>query len=122
MGAPELARYVKGWPRLGDQGVIAEVDRPIGAAWFRFFSASDPGYGFVDTATPEVSMGVAPACRGQGVGRRMIEDLIAAARESRIPALSLSVELDNYAYRLYTDVGFRPIAQASGSVTMRLKL
>ena len=43
-----LSRYVRGWPRHGDLGVISEAnDEPIGAAWLRLFAADHPGYGYV---------------------------------------------------------------------------
>lgn len=65
MRMPDLAHYVTGWPRSGDLGVIAEVGRPVGAAWLRIFPVSDPGYGFVDADTPEVSMGIKTQWRGK---------------------------------------------------------
>src|SRR5216683_4225921 len=54
---PAIARYVEEWGiRSGDSGLIALVDgAPVGAAWLRCFSASEPGYGFVDERTPELS-------------------------------------------------------------------
>ncbi|MCY7402590.1 MAG: GNAT family N-acetyltransferase [Nocardioides sp.] len=119
---PALAHYVSGWPQPGDLGVIAGANQPVGAAWLRLFTADDPGYGFTDVATPEVSMGVLCSWRGQGVGRRLLERLISAAREMGLPALSLSVEADNYAHRLYEDLGFTVVAEASGSITMELRL
>ncbi len=119
---PELAHYVAGWPQPGDLGVIAESDRPVGAAWLRFFTAEDPGYGFIDATVPELSMGVARAWRGRGVGRSLLTALIAAARDTGIPTISLSVETDNFALRLYQDVGFEPVRAESGSVTMTLQL
>lgn len=47
---PAIARYVQGWgTRRDDKGLVALVDTLlVGAAWLRWFSASDPGYGFVD--------------------------------------------------------------------------
>ena len=119
---PELAHYVSDWPRSGDLGVIAEADQPIGAAWLRFFTADDPGYGFIDAATPEVGMGVLGPWRGRGVGRRLLVELITAARQEGLSALSLSVETDNYARRLYEALGFEAITQAGGSITMKLRL
>lgn len=119
---PELAHYVSGWPQAGDLGVVAEADQPVGAAWLRFFTADDPGYGFIDAAIPEVSMGVLDPWRGRGVGRRLLVALILAARETGLPALSLSVETDNYAHELYESCGFQSVTQASGSVTMRFAL
>lgn len=119
---PALAHYVEHWPRPGDLGVVAETDQPIGAAWCRFFSVDDPGYGFVDAAIPEVAMGVVGPWRGRGVGRRLLEALMVAARAARAPALSLSVESDNLARRLYEDLGFEPTTQDGGSITMKLDL
>ncbi len=120
---PELAHYVADWPRPGDLGIVAEAERPVGAAWLRFFTASDPGYGFVDVATPEVSMGVVREWRRQRIGARLLAALVtAAAREANMTALSLSVEPDNYARRLYERVGFQQIGQVGGSLTMLLRL
>lgn len=120
--APELAHYVSGWPQPRDLGVIAEADQPIGAAWLRLFTSGDPGYGFTDAETPEVSIGVLSTWRGQGVGRGLLERLIMAARERGLPALSLSVETDNYAHQLYEDLGFKAATEASGSIIMQLRL
>lgn len=123
LSQPQLARYVTGWPRPGDLGVIAlDEQRPVGAAWVRLMPASDPGYGFVEAATPELSMGVVQAWRGLGVGTRLLHALIAAAREQGLPSLSLSVEPDNYARRLYERVGFRQVNEVGGSLTMFLPL
>jgi ribosomal protein S18 acetylase RimI-like enzyme len=97
---PALGHYVAGWGRAGDVGVIAEADVPVGAAWWGFFAADDPGYGFVDDKTPEVSIGVHQTYRGQGTGTELLETLIEYAVRERVPALSLSVEPDNYAVRL----------------------
>jgi ribosomal protein S18 acetylase RimI-like enzyme len=55
---------------------------------------------FVDDKTPEVSIGVHQTYRGQGTGTELLETLIEYAVRERVPALSLSVEPDNYAVRL----------------------
>ncbi|MGB5952569.1 MAG: GNAT family N-acetyltransferase [Ornithinimicrobium sp.] len=123
LGQPQLAHYVASWPRADDLGVIAlDGEQPVGAAWARFFPDSDPGYGFVDTAIPEVSMGVVSAWRGRGVGSLLLEALITAGREQGVKALSLSVESDNYARHLYERVGFRAVREVRGSLTMLLRL
>ncbi len=123
LSQPELAHYVVGWPRQGDLGVIAlDGQQSVGAAWVRLLPASDPGYGFVDPGTPELSMGVLQAWRGRGVGAHLLDALIAAARERGLTSVSLSVERDNYARRLYERVGFRQVDEVSGALTMLLQL
>lgn len=67
-------------------------------------------------------MGVFRPWRARGFGRRLLAALILVAHEAGIPALSLSVESDNNAYRLYEDFGFNPVTRASGSITMKLHL
>lgn len=119
----QLAHYVVGWPRPGDLGVIAlDGQQSVGAAWVRLLPESDPGYGFVDAATPEMSMGVVRAWRGRGIGSRLLDALIAAGREQGLASLSLSVEPDNHARILYERVGFRQVDEVSGSLTMFLRL
>lgn len=115
---PNLSHYIAGWPLAGDLGVIAHSQRPVGAAWLRFFTADDPGYGFIDATIPEVSMGVEPTSRGRGVGTLLLQALATASREAGLPALSLSVESDNYARKLYERFGFGQVGSAGGSLTM----
>lgn len=123
LSTPEFAHYVAGWPLPGDLGIIAlDGQQPVGAAWARLLPESDAGYGFVDAATPEVSMGVVQAWRGRGVGAQLLDALIAAAREQGLTSMSLSVEADNYARHLYERVGFRQVDAVDGSLTMLLRL
>lgn len=70
-------------------------------------------------------MGVARQWRGRGVGTELIElieTLITTCREARVPALSLGVERDNDARRLYERLGFARVAEGSDSLTMLLRL
>jgi ribosomal protein S18 acetylase RimI-like enzyme len=121
---PEVARYVDGWGQPGDAAVVAEKvgGELVGAAWFRLFAASEPGYGFVDERTPELGIGVEPDHRGEGIGRALLEALVASAREAGYFALSLSVELDNPALRLYESLGFERLERVGGAWTLVLHL
>lgn len=126
---PSFARYVEGWGRGHDAGVLAvdeATGRPVGAAWMRLLTGERRGYGWVDDATPELAIAVLPAHRGRGIGTRLLSALIATARGS-YPALSLSVRATNPAVRLYRRLGFEPVSgtevasRAGGaSFTMRL--
>jgi GNAT superfamily N-acetyltransferase len=118
-----LWRYVAGWGRRGDAAVIAlEGGFPVGAAWFRLFSRDEPGFGFVDEATPEVSIAVVPSRRGHGIGSELLESLIGLAREQGYGSLSLSVADDSPAMHVFEKQGFEKVEQTDHSWTMRLDL
>ena len=122
LGDPHAARYLTGWGRLGDAGVVAEDDRPIGAAWFRLFPFDELGYGFVAEDVPQLTIGVVATARGRGVGTRLLEALVDVARGDGYRAISLSVEPDNPARRLYERTGFVRVADDGGAWTMLLEL
>jgi len=120
---PRLARYSVGFGRPGDFGMVAdEGAEALGAAWWRYFQAEAPGYGFVDEATPEISAAVLPAHRGRGIGSALIRALEAEARDRGIGRLSLSVERDNRAAALYRRLGFKPLAREGDALTMVLEV
>jgi hypothetical protein len=76
MSTPELSRYLEGWPRAGDFGVVAETVNGIsvGAAWCRIFAVEDAGYGFVAPEVPELTIGVLPGHRSTGPARPLWND------------------------------------------------
>lgn len=122
LAEPDLAHYAPTWER-GDRGLIAHRHgSSLGAAWWHYFTPQDPGYGFVAADIPEVTVGVAEAHRGQSVGTTLLRHLVALARSTGLPGLSLSVEPDNPALRLYERQGFVPVGSSGGSVTMLLDL
>lgn len=50
-------RYVGGWPRTTDFGVVAEIDGvPAGATWARMLAGDGRGYGYVADDVPELSV------------------------------------------------------------------
>lgn len=129
MADSKTARYIAGWPRATDLGVIAEaaaepagpaesakppepaglsgLRESAGAAWLRFLPASEPGYGFVAGDVPELTIGVAESWRRRGLGRALLRAIAAEARAHGIGRISLSVERKNHAQRLYLSEGYR---------------
>ncbi|MFJ6699543.1 GNAT family N-acetyltransferase [Streptomyces sp. NPDC091272] len=124
LAAPENARYVSGWPRGTDLGVVAaEADgRAVGAAWLRFFTEAEPAYGFVRADIPEVTIGVAADRRGRGVGRALLRALANTARQHGLDYLSLSVERTNPAAALYRVEGYQVVESHDQADTMLLDL
>jgi GNAT superfamily N-acetyltransferase len=123
LAEPKLAHYVTGWPIPGELGVVAVADLdPVGAAWLRYLPADDPGYGFVAADVPELSIGVVPARRGQGIGRALVRRLLDDARATGVERVSLSVERENPARSLYLAEGFVVVEQAGDADTMVAEL
>ena len=61
------------------------------------------------------NLAVAPAFRGRGVGRALLESVVAVARELGVRQLFLEVRQSNsVAQRLYRSVGFVPVALRRG--------
>lgn len=120
-----VSRYVKGWGRPGDTALIAvEEAFPVGAGWYRLFRRDQPGYGFVDEQTPELTIAVVPSRRGRGLGEALLTALCDRAREEGHAAISLSVEWGNEGLmRFYEKHGFELVAEDGGdSVTLRRDL
>jgi ribosomal protein S18 acetylase RimI-like enzyme len=115
---PRYAMYLAGWPRQGDYGLVAEQDRPLGAAWYRTYTEVSHGYGFVAAGVPELSIAVIASRRREGIGRQLLIDLINASVGQGCPALSLSVREENPARGLYESVGFVCLRKHGSSWTM----
>ena len=118
-----VARYVIGWGRPGDAGLVALDDaNPVGAAWYRLFSRAEPGFGFVDESTPELTIAVVPSRRGKGFGHELMTGLLDRARRGGYHKLSLSVAKDSPAVALYERYGFRRVGEEDGALTMVAEL
>jgi len=64
----------------GDYGLVAEQDGPVSAAWYRTYTVANHGYGFVAEDVPELSIAVIASRRHEGIGRRLLVDLIEASQ------------------------------------------
>jgi GNAT superfamily N-acetyltransferase len=120
---PQVSVFHEGWGRAGDTALVAEVyGRPVGLVWYRRFTEAAHGEGFVDEATPELAIAVAAGHRGRGIGRRLLLAAHERARSDGLTRLSLSVDADNPARRLYAAVGYREHEPGDGLGRMILDL
>jgi len=118
-----LERYVAGWGRPGDTALVAiDEFQPVGVAWYRLFPEEEPGYGFVDEDTPELTIAIVPSRRGKGLGEQLLAALLDEARAQDRSEISLSVEPDNPAIRLYEQHGFARVGERAGALVMRATL
>lgn len=126
-----LVKYVQAWGRGGDTGFIAAIchparcanahhPTPIGAAWYRLYQEYDKGYGYVDEATPEISIAVAAQYTGKGIGFALMNHLLQQALLDGYPQVSLSVDPKNPpALHLYQKFGFEKIGAFGTSWVMK---
>lgn len=112
------AMYLAGWPRPGDFGLVAEGDEPVGAAWYRTFTEAEHGHGFIEEDVPELAIAVVASRRTEGIGLRLLVDLINASVAQGFAAISLVVREDNPARRLYESTGFVVIERRGTSWKM----
>ncbi|MRN53230.1 GNAT family N-acetyltransferase [Paenibacillus monticola] len=122
LNAPNLKKYSENWGRKGDMALIALYDNiPIGAVWYRLFDETNKGYGFIDCETPELGIAIHSNFRQQGLGLRLMEEIIQQAISDGYKSLSLSVDPENQvAVQLYEKLGFEYFGVSGTSWTMKL--
>jgi GNAT superfamily N-acetyltransferase len=118
---PQLTIFHEEWGRPGDTALVAEEDgRLLGLAWYRFFTDAVHGEGYVDAQTPEVAVAVIEERRGSGLGTALMEAIHERARVDGVARISLSVDHDNPARRLYERLGYVEVAPADERMVLTL--
>ena len=120
IASPELQIYVD---RFGaskaDFALVAEVEQKIvGAVWVRIIH----DYGHIDDNTPSLAMSVLKAYRGMGIGTSLLTQMLSTEKAAGYAKLSLSVQKDNYAVKLYRKAGFTTICETDEEYIMIVDL
>jgi ribosomal protein S18 acetylase RimI-like enzyme len=120
LARPDLLLLMEGWGRDGDTAVIAinQDEQRVGAAWYRFWEPEHHSYGYVSPEIPELAIAVRGSHRRIGVGHLLVDAILKTAADNGIVKVSLSVEVDNPALKLYLGHGFKKIAQVENAWTM----
>ncbi|MEG0469839.1 MAG: GNAT family N-acetyltransferase [Longicatena sp.] len=95
---PSLWRYINNFGKeKDDHCFVAEVDdKIVGAVWVRC----------MDTLVPEFAISIYPQYRGKGIGTALMKKMLEYLQSKGYQKASLSVQKDNYALKLYRNLGF----------------
>lgn len=101
---PELQEYIADFGSLkDDKAIVAEVEgKIIGSVWVRIMN----DYGHIDDDTPSLAMSLYKEYRGLGIGTALLKEILLNLKLAGYTKVSLSVQKDNYAVKLYKKLGF----------------
>lgn len=89
----------------------------VGAVWIRNIK----GFGSIDDQTPEFAISLLPDYRGYGIGTAMMQAMIEHLKTKSYSQTSLAVQKDNYALKMYLQVGFEIIDENDEEYIMRYR-
>ena len=105
---PALKIYIENFGEKNDNALVAEVNgKIVGAIWARIIN----DYGHIDDETPSLTISLYKEYRGLGIGTEMIKKMLILLKESGYKRVSLSVQKENYAAKLYRKLGFNVVIE-----------
>ncbi|MFR6065182.1 MAG: N-acetyltransferase family protein [Eubacterium sp.] len=120
IACPELQVYIADFGNsIHDKALVAEVDGNIvGAIWARIMN----DYGHIDKNTPSLAMSVLKGYREMGIGTSLLTQMLSTEKAAGYAKLSLSVQKDNYAVRMYKKAGFNTVDENNEEYIMVIDL
>ena len=104
---PKLKVYYEDFGKPDDECLVVEVDNKIvGAVWTRILSGKVKGFGNIDEHTPEFGISLFKEYRGKGLGTKLMKSMLELLKQKGCNQTSLAVQKDNYAVKMYKNVGF----------------
>lgn len=106
---PELKLYYEDFGKgPADKAVVAKDNGIIvGAVWTRIMN----DYGHIDDDTPSFAIALYKEYRGRGIGTQMMTEMLQYLKECGYKRASLAVQKNNYAVRMYEEVGFKTVSE-----------
>lgn len=100
----DLQVYVKDFGnQKDDKCFVAEIDNKlVGAVWVRIMN----DYGNIDDTTPSFAISLYKDFRGNGIGTSLMKTMLEYLKRTGYKQCSLAVQKENYAVKMYLNVGF----------------
>lgn len=100
---PALSLYVDGFGGAHDYCLVAEIEnRVVGAVWVRIIN----GFGHISDDIPEFAISLHKPFRGNGIGTELMKKMLQLLKSKGYQKASLAVQKDNYAFKMYQNMGF----------------
>lgn len=105
---PELQVYVEDFGKKDDYCLVAEVNGVIiGAVCVRIMD----DYGHIDDNIPSLAISLYKDFRGRKIGTALLENMLSLLKSKGYEKVSLSVQKENYACRMYIKSGFEIVGE-----------
>jgi ribosomal protein S18 acetylase RimI-like enzyme len=113
---PELQVYIKGFgEQEGDICFVAECDSKIvGAVWVRIMN----DYWHISNDMPSLAISLLPEYRDKGIGTALMKSMQEMVSQQGYKGISLSVQKQNYAAKMYRKLGFNTIEDKDEELIM----
>lgn len=117
---PSLWIYIDEFgTKKDDHCLVAEVDKKIvGAVWVRCVKA----FGYISETVPEFAISVYPQFRGKNIGTELMKAMLKLLKSKGYARTSLAVQKDNYAVKMYKQVGFEIVGENDEEYIMICRL
>lgn len=104
---PKLRVFYENFGKPEDECLVVEIDNKIvGAVWTRIISGEVKGFGNIDEYTPEFGISLFKEYRNKGLGTKLMKSMLELLKNKGYKRTSLAVQKDNYAVKMYQNVGF----------------
>ena len=112
----DLQVYVRDFGLFSDDRcLVAEIEgKIVGEVWSRIMR----DYGHIDDETPSLAMSLYKEYRNQGIGTELLCQMLQLLRREGYEKVSLSVQKENYAAKMYLKAGFEVVKETSEEYIM----
>jgi ribosomal protein S18 acetylase RimI-like enzyme len=94
--------------------VCIDDNKIVGAVWTRIMN----DYGHIDDNAPSLAISLYEEYRGKGYGTKLMINILELLKNKGYKNVSLSVQKENYATKLYLNVGFKIINETEEEYIM----